>query len=32
MNINRTILTLGLASALLQMPVPMFAQGSLSEK
>ena len=28
MNINRTILTLGLASALLQMPVPMFAQGS----
>ena len=28
MNINRTILTLGLASALLQMPAPMFAQGS----
>lgn len=32
MNINRTILTLGLASALLHMPVPVFAQGSLSEK
>lgn len=28
MNINRTILTLGLASALLQMPAPVFAQGS----
>ena len=28
MNINRTIFTLGLASALLQMPAPMFAQGS----
>lgn len=28
MNINRTILILGLASALLQMPAPMFAQGS----
>lgn len=27
MNINRTILTLGLASALLQMPAPVFAQG-----
>ena len=28
MNINRTILTLGLVSALLQMPAPVFAQGS----
>ena len=28
MNINRTILTLGLASALLQIPAPVFAQGS----
>ena len=28
MNINRTIFTLGLASALLQMPAPVFAQGS----
>ena len=28
MNINRIILTLGLASALLQMPAPVFAQGS----
>ena len=28
MNINRTILTLGLASALLQMPAPVFAQDS----
>ena len=28
MIINRTILTLGLASALLQMPAPVFAQGS----